>query len=314
MTSERHELLSKVAYYYYVKDNSQATIAKELNVHRTTVSRLLKEAREKGVVNIQIKGFNKALFDLEQMAKKVYDLKYLEIVPSAHENSENDFRRLIGRKAAKLMHRIIKDDDNIGVSWGSSLATTVKYVEKKDTENTIFFPLVGGSTDINPSDHINTLVYKLSDKFNGNSLFINASAIQETPEVATGIIDSKYFLELKSCWENLDKAIVGIGGELGVEDSSWRYLLDKHDYETVKQNNIIGDCCCQFFDEKGVILKGDLNDRTIGIGLERLQEVPTSIGIAYGNDKVKAIRAVLENGYINSLVTDEKTLRSVLQD
>jgi len=273
---------------------------------------MLKEARKKGIIDIQIKGFNESLFNLEQTAKKEYNLNYLEIVPSSHGNNETDIGNLIGSKAANLIHHIVNDGDNIGLSWGSSLSTTVEYVEKKHTKNTVFFPLVGGSTEINPSDHINTLVHKLSDKFNGDSLFINASAIQETPEVAKGITDSKYFLDLKSYWKKIDKAIVGVGGELGVEDSSWRYLLDKNDYKTVKQNNIIGDCCCQFFDENGEILKGNLNNRTIGMGLDYLKNVPTSLGIAYGNDKVKAIRVLLENAYINSLVTDEKTLRNVL--
>ena len=45
MENEKHQLLARVAHLYYIEDINQAKIAKDLNIHRTTVSRMLKEAR-----------------------------------------------------------------------------------------------------------------------------------------------------------------------------------------------------------------------------------------------------------------------------
>ena len=248
MELEKHQLLARVAHLYYIEDINQAVIAKDLNIHRTTVSRMLKEAREKGIVDIQINDFDAELFELESKAKEIFNFKYLEVVPIEIDSSNEVIKDNIGRRAAVLIRRLIEDGDHIGLSWGSSLASTVRHVEKKYTEETVFMPLVGGSTQIDASDHVNTLVYELSRKFQGQSLFVNASAVQETPSLAKGILESQYFSELKSYWSKLDKAIVGIGGELGMEDSSWRDLLTEKDQKLLKNEKVVGDVCCRFFD------------------------------------------------------------------
>lgn len=310
---EKNQLLARVAHLYYIEDTNQATIAKNLNIHRTTVSRMLKEARKKGIVEIQVNDFDAGLFELEAEAKEKFGLAYLEVVPSNPEDNAETIKEAIGLRASTLIRRLINDGDNVGLSWGSSLAATVKHVERKYTENTVFVPLVGGSTQVEASDHVNTLVYELSRKFQGQNIFVNASAIQETPGLSRGIINSQYFSELRGYWSNLDKAIVGIGGELGLEDSSWRDLLTEKDRKVLKEKEIIGDTCCRFFDKDGQVLKGNLYDRTIGISLEQLKSIPISIGVAAGEDKACAINALLKSSYINSLVTDESTLRKVLQ-
>ena len=39
---------------YYQEDKNQSQISKELNIHRSTISRLLKKSREEGIVTITI--------------------------------------------------------------------------------------------------------------------------------------------------------------------------------------------------------------------------------------------------------------------
>lgn len=313
MDLEKKQLLARVAHLYYIEDLNQASIAKDLNIHRTTVSRMLKEAREESVVEIYINDFNSELFELENQAKKTFNLLHLEVVPSKIEDTNSQIKEDVGKKAASLLRRIINDGECIGLSWGSSLAATVKHVERKITEDTVFVPLVGGSTEVDASDHVNTLVYELSRKLHGKSVFVNASAIQETPGLARGIINSQYFRELRSYWTNLDKAIIGIGGELGLQSSSWRNLLTDKDLKLLKEKEIVGDVCCRFFDQEGKVIKGNLHERTIGVTMNQLKEIPVSIGVANGVEKALAIFALLKNNYINSLVTDETTLRKVME-
>lgn len=50
MDVAKQELLARVAYLYDVENQ----IAKTLDIYRTTISRLLKQARETGVVTILI--------------------------------------------------------------------------------------------------------------------------------------------------------------------------------------------------------------------------------------------------------------------
>ena len=71
MKDERKKLLAKLAYLYYVEDKSQSQIAAETGIYRTTVSRMLAEAKKEGVVKIEIENFDTRLFHLENYIKKI---------------------------------------------------------------------------------------------------------------------------------------------------------------------------------------------------------------------------------------------------
>ena len=49
-----HELLARVALMYYEQEMTQGSIADELGISRIKVHRLLREAREREIVNISI--------------------------------------------------------------------------------------------------------------------------------------------------------------------------------------------------------------------------------------------------------------------
>ena len=76
MKDERKKkLLAKLAYLYYVEDKSQSQIAAETGIYRTTVSRMLAEAKKEGVVKIEIENFDTRLFHLENYIKQKIWLK-----------------------------------------------------------------------------------------------------------------------------------------------------------------------------------------------------------------------------------------------
>src|SRR5690242_7912036 len=55
MNYDRDVLLAEIATRYYVYDQSQQEIAEQFDISRSNISRLLKEARERGIVEIFIR-------------------------------------------------------------------------------------------------------------------------------------------------------------------------------------------------------------------------------------------------------------------
>ena len=94
MKDERKKLLAKLAYLYYVEDKSQSQIAAETGIYRTTVSRMLAEAKKEGVVKIEIENFDTRLFRLENYIKQKYGLKAIEIIPNLVDEVDILFRVL----------------------------------------------------------------------------------------------------------------------------------------------------------------------------------------------------------------------------
>ena len=54
MNQDRNKLLSKIAYLYYIENLNQSQIAAKLGIYRTSISRMLTEARNAGIVKIAI--------------------------------------------------------------------------------------------------------------------------------------------------------------------------------------------------------------------------------------------------------------------
>jgi len=69
----------------------------------------------------------------------------------------------------------------------------------------------------------------------------------------------------------------------------------------------------QFFDVKGKILEIGINHRSIIIGLEPLRQIDNVIAVAGTTDKANAILGALNGSYIDSLVTDDRAARQVLE-
>lgn len=310
MKQERKRLLSKVAYLYYVEDLSQAQISKKLGIYRTTVSRMIAQARKEGIVKIEITDFDSELFALEEYVKEKYGLLHLEIVETGEE--ETDSLTELASRAATLIRNSAKEGDTIGISWGATLSQVVAQIDPRYFQNIRVCPLAGGPSHINSKYHVNTLVYELARKFQGKSSFINATVLQETPALARGIIKSKYFSDTLAFWQHLDVAIVGVGGTLSQESSQWRDLLTTEDIKTLAEEKAIGESCCRFVNAAGDLVHEKLQERIIAIPFELLRRVPTTIGVAYGEAKSQAILALIKQGYLNSLVTDRPTILAML--
>ena len=307
MKDDKYKLLSQVAYLYFIEDISQQKISEKLGIYRTTISRLIKEAREKGIVEINVRDFDTKIYALETHFQMKYHLKFIQVVPTDLIDSDQEKDEGISRAGAAFIKQRLEKNSIIGVSWGRTLAQTIGYIENRRNTHSVFVPIVGGPSHVNTRYHVNTLVYELARKFGGSSQFVNATVVQESKALKEGISQSKYFSELHDYWSRLDLAIVGIGGKLTVKASQWRDLITSDDYEDLEQREAIGDCCCRFVDRDGKVLKGSLYERTIGMDLTDLSRVPTSVGIARSKPKAKAILAMLKRGYINALITDEET-------
>ncbi|GHU44314.1 DNA-binding transcriptional regulator [Bacilli bacterium] len=313
MKDDKYKLLSQVAYMYFIEDMSQQEISKKLGIYRTTISRLIKEAREEGIVDITIRDFDTKIYALETHLQTKYQMKFVQIVPTDPEDSEQEKDEGLSRAGAAFIKQRLEKNSVVGLSWGRTLAQTIGHIENRRNTHAVFVPIVGGPSHVNTRYHVNTLVYELARKFGGSSQFVNATVVQESKALKEGITRSKYFSELNDYWSRLDLAIVGIGGKLTVKDSQWRDLITADDYEDLELREAIGDCCCRFVDRDGKVLKGSLYERTIGMDLTDLAKVPISVGIARSKPKAKAILAVLKRDYINTLITDEETALEILE-
>jgi DNA-binding transcriptional regulator LsrR (DeoR family) len=111
--SDDIRLIVKIAQLYYEQDMTQAQIARELGIYRTTISRLLKRGREQGIVTIAINyDYNENLW-LEQQLKQKFGLK--EAVVAACDSLLEEDQLKHHRPAWRAIgRRLLEPGDIIG--------------------------------------------------------------------------------------------------------------------------------------------------------------------------------------------------------
>ncbi|MDT3426706.1 DNA-binding transcriptional regulator LsrR (DeoR family) [Paenibacillus forsythiae] len=311
--NEEIRLMLKVAQMYYDNDMTQSEISKELGIYRTTISRMLKKIRERGIVKITINYSLSETFNIERQLVERFGLKEAIVVPVAGEDSKAKLK-VMGQACAQLMSRIVQDEDVVGLAWGSSLAEVIHELEEPRESGAVFVPLVGGpSGKLESQYHVNTLVYAASQKFKGTSSLIDVPAILERKETRDQIVESQYFQNISDLWDRVTVAIFGIGSIQMKGSATWNSFYGNELFEELERGQIVGDICSQFFDIDGNLVNTSISERTIAIGLDHLKKTRYAIGVAESPEKADAIIGALRGKYLNVLVTTEETARIILE-
>lgn len=306
--------LIKIAQMYYEQDLTQSQIAKELGIYRTTISRMLKAAREMGIVTITINYDDAETYSLEEKLKNKFCLQDVVVVPSSPDQPEHVKLKAMGQACAKILDKHVTDGDIVGFSWGSSLAAVVRELKEKELKNITCVPMVGGpSGKLESKYHVNTICYQAAQKWHAESLMIDVPAIVEKKETKNDILVSNYFRDIATLWEQITVSIFGIGSAGITGRMTWAAFYGDEMNEELKQGKVVGDICSRFFDVDGVQVQTSISERTITIPLETIKKTRLRIGVAESKEKLDGILGALNGGYMNVLVTTEETARLLLE-
>lgn len=304
-------LMVKIAQMYYHQNMSQSEISERLGIYRTTISRMLKKARENGIVTININSKYNYCYELEDKLEKRFGLKECIVVPENMGIGESG-KRAVAKAGADFLKRIVKDGDNIGFAWGSTIAYLSDELKNCRPTSMNVVPLVGGPGNIVSDYHVNTIISKVSKAFSCKAHYLYAPAITEKKETKEAIINDHNFTSILELWNKINIAVLGIGSPMKSSNMIWMGFFENEDFTYLEEENVVGDICSRFYDINGKLIESDINDRTIAIELEKLREVEYSIGIAESLEKVPAILGALRGKFINILVTTEQTAKLLL--
>ncbi|MFC7061069.1 sugar-binding transcriptional regulator [Halobacillus seohaensis] len=313
MDWDEERRLIKVAKMYYKDQMTQNEIAKSLGIYRTTITRLLQKAREKGIVQIDIKGEYSEQVDLEEQLLKRFSISEAVVIPSTSQQTEQERKTELGRASVNLLNKTIKDGDVVGFAWGSTLGSMVSALERYKSRKADFVPLVGGPGKMNVDHHVNTIVYNQAKAFGATAHFIDSAAIVPSTQSRNEIFESAYFKDVLDLWGKLTVAVVGIGTQLSSSNMIFSGFLGEEDYKSLENQAAIGDICSRFFDVNGKPIDGNVGDRTVAIELNKLKEVNYSIGVAESVEKTASIVGALRGNYITHLITNDCTAKSLLE-
>ncbi|WP_404469204.1 sugar-binding transcriptional regulator [Sutcliffiella horikoshii] len=312
MQNEKIARLVEVAKMYYLFNYSQQEIAKTLGVSRPTVSRLLDQAKQDGVVHIKICDPTEDVNGLATQLKERFRLKDC-VVASVPAYEDSHIKQKVGEAAAEYLYGIVKTGDTIGITWGTTLYQLSQQLNPKSVHDVKIVQLNGGVSYSELNTHASDIINGLATAFHTTPHFLPVPAVVDHPVVKQAIVADRHINKVLELGKKANIAVYTVG-EAGEQSTLMRagYFLDS-DVETLKKNETVADICSRFIDINGHISNQSLNERTIGIELTHLAEKEYSILVAGGNKKVEGIMGALNGKYGNVLITDQYTAKALLE-
>lgn len=312
LLQDRANLLADVAEMYYLEGKDQSQIAKIVGVTRSMISRMLSEARSRGIVEIRIARPVHTEYALEQALIKRFALKEVVVVSTYGTDNERLLHD-IGWGGAQVLKRHLMPGTVIGLAWGTTISSTVDAVDIRENVPIKAVQLVGamGARIAEYDGH--ALVQQLAEKLGGEAYFINAPFICESPEMVNALLAAQGIQETVALGKQAQVALLGIGSAHPQYSSFYLAgYVPREDLERIVVAGAVGDIAGIHFDLKGNFVCEEFYQRLVTIRREDLVQIPVRIGVAGGEGKVEPIVGALRGGWVNVLVTDSVTAKKVL--
>lgn len=302
---------------HYMEGQTNLEIAKNLDISRFRVARLLERARSSGLVRITIE--SPVLLDqaMSSALRSRFDLAEALVYPAPdHELDEIAVGLLsagVGRLAARYLAEILKDGDRLGVTWGNALASVAHGLGGLD-----WFPrcdvvqLVGGISAGSDASSAVDVLGRFARVAKGNLFSLDAPLVVSDAQTGERLREQQSINHTLSLVDGLAAAIVGIGSWIPAASQLLPMFRDD-DIALARSRGATADVSAIIIDNEGREIGGDFTTRTIRAGSQDFLEIPRRIGVAIGAVKSDAVRAVLNGNWINVLVTDSTLATALLE-
>lgn len=307
---DRAQLIS-VARMYYQEGYSQQKIADLMGLSRASISLALKRCRQKGIVNITIVSDDVPPSPLLRPFKEQYP--HTQLVLSTQGEGLDDSLSKLAHTSAQYFRNRIKNNSFIGIAWGSFLHRTVDNLAPLDTQGNVIVQLAGSLGFNNPVYDGLELAKTLARKLKADCYAINApfllqdlkakALLSKEPQVeATLALMDKLQISLAGISSNQpEKSVLVKGGFLTWQES-----------RAIYEEGSVGHICGMHITKEGKLHKTKTNQHIMGISFEQFKNIPHKITISSGEDRVPTIAAALQGDLINTLITDEQTVKALL--
>jgi DNA-binding transcriptional regulator LsrR (DeoR family) len=304
------EALAEAAHLYYVEDLTQQQVAKALGTTRSNVSRMLRAAREQGIVRFQVLGPLRRQRALEHSLMETFGLTGAVVLSA---DAGEDSLAGVGELAAQWLVDHVKDGMRITLSWGRSLQMLSRSLHV-DQAYDVDVVQSGGDLQLDPQYSGHELVREVAARLGGTYSYLHAPAILESESTVSELRSMRAIdAELEKA-RTADVALVGIGayGHGFAAQLLESAHLSPAERAAMDASGAAGDILGRFFDVRGQQVDTPLRDRVLALELDELREVPTIVGIACGESKTRGIWGALRGGYVDVLITDQSAAAGAL--
>lgn len=310
-TSSDLDMLTQIARRYYEGDATQADIAAEFGLSRMKVSRLLRQAREEGVVDVRIRVHRSVARDVEERLKARFGIKAALI---ATDRREPDAQRAeVALVVADYLEQALFDGATVAVGMGRNVAAVADTRGRTAVQSATFVCATGGAHRAGEPWNADHICRKLARRFGGTPETLYAPAYVPEADLRDALLRNQTVRRTLDIARGADFALIGIG-DLGEESHMVRMGWFKRDeILAARAAGVVGDLMgYDFFDLEGRERNEILGGRVVGLRLSEMRAIPNVVALAGEPTKSVSILAALRTGAVDVIATSLANAQSIL--
>ena len=312
---ERDDMMLQAASMYYLQDETMETIARRFDVSRSTVSRLIHQARATGLVQITVapQGENGS-----RDRALLHDTFGVRCHVVSVNSASSDVQRLeqVARVAGRLVSGWMGPNMVLGIAWGTTISAVVGHFAARPVPGSVVVQLNGaGNPRTTGIPYAGAIITRAAEAFGAEMHHFPVPTFfdyAETKEAMWRERSVRSVLELQSC---VDMAVFGVGsftGSLGSHVYAGDYL-DDDEIEMLRKDGVVGDICTVLLRADGTWADIAINSRGSGPSPDVLRRIERRVCVAAGLAKVPPLAGAIRAGAVTDLVADEYTVHAVAE-
>ena len=306
-------LLYAAAKLYYTEDATQAEVAAQLGTSRATVSRLLAEAKRRGIVRIEVVAPQDADdHDLADRVARILGLTAVHLSPPLpNPGPGRTAVDVMGGALAPVVGRALAGagllpGDVLLVSSGRTVYEVAQF-DLTALPGVLVVPTVGGNDQPESWYQTNEITRLVCDRTGARPNYLFAPALPG-PDLYHSLQRDPSIERVIGLWSTARCALMGVGAPPLLRTDIPQFVPTSSE----ALRNAVGDVCSRFYDRRGESVEFDGSDRLMAVTLDVLRNVPVGIAVAIGADKAESIIAGATGRFFNQLVTDPATAHAIV--
>lgn len=308
------DLMREAAHLYYLEDETMEAVGRRLGQSRSSVSRMLKAAREAGIVRIHVS-------DVETTSGLSQDLAdRFEIRAHVVRVQEplSDAARLdrVARFAAEALPAWFGDGMTLGVAWGTTVSRIIAHLASHPLEGATVVQLNGSVSPRTTGLAFGAeQVSAIARAFTAEMMPFPVPAFFDFPRTREMMWQERSVQQVLECQTRTDVALFGVGS-IHSPMPSHVYAsgyLDEADRRSLATHGVVGDVCTVFMRADGSWRDIAINMRASGPTPLTLKRIPRRVAVVASPAKAVALLAALRAKTITDLILDSATAQSLLR-
>ena len=300
----------RTAWLYHGFGLTQTEVAEQLGIGRSTVIRLLEEARQRGEVKITLEDRLPDLAETAIRLERALGLDEAIVVPAPADGAGT--ARAVGLTLGRLLSDAVSDGMTIGVGWGRTLSAALESFSPPRRNGVKVMSLMGGAVDTqfaNPFE----FAWRLATALQAECFLFPAPLVVDSADMRERLMADRGITRLTALASALDIAVVSAGGLTESAGSLVRHMITDAEASELLAQGCVADIMCNFVDAQGQPVDHPLNERVMSIGIGTLASARHKVLASGGRERAAAILAVHRSIGCNTLVTDEVAARALLE-